>query len=130
MQTLKKTLTNAKATALEATASVLKEYGIDKLDGTVISSITITPQKTKLKQRLNILDERSLMAQGYFKPVLDVDAIQEMLESNENKDEIKPYVHIETSKEITPAKIKVNTKRTSVNNQPDDLLSIENKQVA
>jgi nitrogen fixation/metabolism regulation signal transduction histidine kinase len=45
LQTLKKNLTLAKTTALEATAEVLAEYGIDRLDGTVISSITIAPPK-------------------------------------------------------------------------------------
>jgi outer membrane murein-binding lipoprotein Lpp len=135
MQALKKNLSSAKATALEAVASVLKEYGIDRLDGTAISSITITPQKTKVKEELIILDENSLIELGYFKAVIDTDAIMQALEvSNkdaDSKDDIHRYTQIETSKETTPARIKVNAKRTSVNNQADELLQIvENQEAA
>lgn len=45
MSVLKKSLTSAKTLALIATAEVLEEYGVDRLDGTSISSITITPKK-------------------------------------------------------------------------------------
>lgn len=129
MQTLKKNLTNAKTIALEATASVLAEYGIDRLDGTAISSITITSQKTKIIEELVILDERSLMELGYFKPVLDTEAIEQALESKID-DEINRHVQVETQKEITPARIKVNAKRTSANTQADELLNIVENQAA
>lgn len=129
MQALKKSLTQAKATALEAVASVLAEYGIDRLDGTAISSITITPQKTKVKEELIILDERSLMELGYFKPVLDTEAIEQALESKSD-DKINRHVQVEVSKETTPARIKVNAKRTSANNQADELLNIVEQQAA
>jgi hypothetical protein len=134
MQALKKTLTQAKATALEAVASVLAEYGIDRLDGTAISSITITPQKTKVKEELVILDEKSLIELGYFKAVIDTDAIKQALEdSNKDgdaKDDIHRYTQIETSKETTPARIKVNAKRTSANNQANELLNLVEQQAA
>lgn len=129
MQTLKKSLTQAKATALEAVASVLTEYGIDRLDGTAISSITITPQKTKLKEELVILDERSLMELGYFKPVLDMQAIEQALESKSD-DEINRHVQVEVSKETTPSRIKVNAKRTCTNTQADELLNLVEQQAA
>lgn len=129
MQALKKSLTNAKATALEAVASVLAEYGIDRLDGTAISSITITPQKTKVKEELIILDERSLMELGYFKPVLDMEAIEQALELKSDE-EINRHVQVEVSKETTPARIKVNAKRTSANTQADELLNLVENQAA
>lgn len=129
LQALKKNLSNAKATALEAVASVLAEYGIDRLDGTAISSITITPQKTKVKEELIILDERSLMELGYFKPVLDTEAIEQALESKSD-DKINRHVQVEVSKETTPARIKVNAKRTSANNQADELLNLVENQTA
>lgn len=132
MQTLKKNLTNAKATALEAIASVLAEYGIDRLDGTAISSITITPQKTKVKETLSILDEDALIKLGYFKAVLDIEAIEKALEDAnldaDAKDDLHCYTQIETDKETTPARIKVNAKRTSANTQADELLRIVESQ--
>ena len=130
MSALKKNLSLAKATALEATAAVLAEYGIDRLDGTAISSITITPQKTKVKEELIILDENSLIQLGYFKPVLDMEAIKEALEQGEDIDDIHRYTQKETSKETTPARIKVNAKRGSVNNQADELLNLVENQAA
>jgi len=129
MQALKKNLTNAKATALEATATVLLEYGIDRLDGVAISSISIVPQKTKIKESLSILDERSLMELGYFTPVLDTEAIEKAIESSSD-DEINRFVQVETQKDITPARIKVNAKRTSANTQADELLNLVENQAA
>jgi len=124
MQTLKKNLSNAKAIALEAVASVLREYGIDRLDGTAISSITITPQKTKLKENLTILDEQALIQLGYFKVVIDEDAVKEAMQTLESMDEIDRYTQVEVEKEITPACIKVNARRSSTNHQAIELLNL------
>ena len=130
MSALKKSLTTAKETALEASASVLSEYGIDRLDGTAISSITITPQKTKIKTLLSILDEKSLIELGYFKAVLDTEAIEKALELGENNDEINRHVQLEVQKETTPARIKVNAKRKSANTQAEELLTLVDAQEA
>lgn len=130
MSALKKSLTTAKETVLEASASVLSEYGIDRLDGTAISSITITPQKTKIKTLLSILDEKSLIELGYFKAVLDTEAIEKALELGENNDEINRHVQLEVQKETTPARIKVNAKRKSANTQAEELLTLVDAQEA
>lgn len=131
MQALKKSLTQAKAVALEATAEVLAEYGIDRLDGTAISSITITPQKTKLKETLEILDEEALIQLGYFKVVVDEEAVKEAMQTLESMDEIDRYTQVEVTKEITPAKIKVNDRRGQTNHQATELLTlVENQQIA
>lgn len=129
LQALKKRLSQAKELALELTASVLAEYGIDKLEGTKVSSITITPQKTKVIESLNILGERSLMELGYFQPVLDIKAIEKALETKLDQ-EILRHLQVETTKEITPARIKVNAKRSVNTTQADELLEIVEKQVA
>ena len=46
---LKKKLTEAKTLGLAIAAQTLNEYGIEKMEGTAISSLTITPPKTKIK---------------------------------------------------------------------------------
>ena len=134
MQALKKSLTQAKAIALESIASVLQEYGIDRLDGTAISSITITPETTKVKEELIILDESSLIELGYFKAMIDKDAIMQVLENSNRdadaKDDIHRYTQIESSNETTPARIKVNAKRNSQNNQASELLKLVDSQEA
>ena len=130
MQSLKKSLQNAKAVALEATASVLAEYGINRLDGTAISSITITPSKTKTKETFKIIDADALMQLGFCKVVIDEEAVREAMSTIEGMDEIDPYVEVGITTEKVPAKIKVNPKRNSTNNQASELLTLVKTQEA
>ena len=131
LQRLKKQLERAKTTALEATAEVLEEYGIDRIDGTTISSITITPQKQKVKDKLTILDEDALISLGYAKVSVDEKAVAEAMQTLEGMDEIDKYVKVGVVKEEVPARIKVNSRRNSSNNQATELLSlVENQKAA
>ena len=130
MQGLKKSLQNAKAVVLEATASVLAEYGTDRLDGTAISSITITPSKTKAKEIFKIIDAEALMQLGFCKVVIDEEAVREVMSTIEGMNEIDPYVEVGIIEEKVPAKIKVNPKRNSTNNQASELLMLVNNQEA
>jgi len=130
LQTLKKNLTSAKATALEATATVLQEYGIDRLDGTLISSITITPQKTKLKETFKITDSDALIKLGYFSVVVDEQSVKDAMLTVEGMNEIDAFVEVGVVSEELPAKIKVNARRSSSNNQATELLSLVEQQEA
>jgi len=130
LQTLKKNLTLAKTTALEATAEVLAEYGIDRLDGTAISSITITPSKTKTKDTLNIINSEELIKLGYFRVVVDEQSVKEAMSTLEGMNEIDKFVEVGVATEEVPAKIKVNFRRSGVNNQATELLNIVEQQVA
>ena len=131
LQALKKSLTVAKTTALEAIAEVLVEYGIDRLDGTAISSITITPQKEKSKDTLKIINSEALIQLGYFRVVVDEQSVKDAMSTLEGMNEIDKFVEVATINETTPAKIKVNPKRGSSNNQATELLSlVESQQVA
>ena len=130
MQSLKKSLQNAKAVALEATASVLAEYGIDRLDGTAISSITITPSNKKTKETFKIIDADALMQLGFCKVVIDEEAVREAMSTIEGMDEIDPYVEVGITTEKVPAKIKVNLKRNSTNKQASELLTLVKNQEA
>ena len=122
LQQLKKTLTEAKTIAQEATASVLAEYGIDCIDGTAISSLTITPSKIKTKDKLVITNPDALMELGYVKVILDEKAVAEAMSTIEGMDEIDKFVEVSVTTEEVPARIKVNTKRGSINNETSELL--------
>ena len=122
LQHLKKTLTEAKSIALEATASVLAEYGIDRIDGAVISSLTISPAKTKTKDKLVITDPYALIALGYTKVTVDEDAVKEAMCTLEGMNEIDKFVEISVTIEELPARIKINAKRGSANNEATELL--------
>ena len=131
MTALKKSLTLAKTTALEATATVLSEYGIDRLDGTAISSITITPQKTKIKDTLKIINKDELIKLGYFNIVIDEASVKEAMKTLQGMNEIDKFVEVGVVQEEVPARIKVNSKRGSSNNQATELLTlVEQQQVA
>ena len=130
LQTLKKNLTNAKAIALEATATVLAEYGINRLDGTSISSITITPKKTKLKETFKVIDSDALIKLGYFSVVVDEQSVKDAMLTVEGMNEIDSYVEVGVVSEEVPARIKVNARRSSSNNQATELLSLVDSQEA
>jgi len=131
LQTLKKNLANAKTTALEATATVLQEYGIDRLDGTSISSITITPSKTKLKESFKIINPDALIKLGYYNVVVDEQSVKDAMSTLEGMNEIDEFVEVGVIKEEIPARIKVNSRRNSTNNQATELLNlVENQEAA
>ena len=117
LQQLKKTLSEAKTIAQEATASVLAEHGIDRIDGTAISSLTISPSKIKTKDKLVITDPYALMALGYTKVTVDEDAVKAAMSTLEGMDEIDKFVEVSISTEEIPARIKINSKRGSANKE-------------
>ena len=122
MQRLRKKLENAKDIAQIATAEVLSEYGIDRLDGTCVSSITISPAKTKSTQKIVITDTASLIKLGYTNVSVDEKAVAQAMLTIEGMDEVDRYIDIVSTLEEVPAKIRVNAKRDSINNQATELL--------
>jgi hypothetical protein len=130
MSVLKKSLTSAKTLALIATAEVLEEYGVDRLDGTSISSITITQKKTKLTETFEIINADALIKLGYFSVVVDEKSVKDAMLTVEGMDKIDGFVKVGITTEETPARIKVNARRTSSNNQAVELLNLVDSQAA
>ena len=122
LQQLKKTLTEAKIIAQEATASVLSEYGIDRIEGTSISSLTITPSKIKTTDKLVIVNKDALMELGYVKVIIDEKAVADAMSTIEGMDEIDKFVEVSIVTEEVPARVKVNAKRARTNNEAMELL--------
>ena len=110
---LKKKLTQAKALGLEIAAQTLQEYGIEKMEGTAISSLTITPQKTKFKNDIRVKDPSKVMELGYVKFDVDMKAIEKALQFPEQFEELDLFLEIQTIEEEVPAKLKINKKRSS-----------------
>ena len=135
LQTLKKKLISSLEIAKELTANVLLENGIDRIDGNIISSLTLTTPTSKTKDEILIKDENAVMSLGYVKFSVDVEAIEKALQTKEGKKELKKFVDIATITVSTPSKIKVNTKRVSANNtlniesrETDEILIIEEEE--
>ncbi len=108
---LKKKLTEAKTLGLEITAETLKEYGIDKMEGTTISSLTIAPPKTKTKETIRIKDPQKVMELGYVSFSVDEKAVKEALHHEDMFAELDPYVDVSYEEEEVPARLKINKKR-------------------
>ena len=134
LQALKKRLSNALEIAKVQVADIFIANGIDRIDGNIISSLTLTNPTSKTKDEILIKDEKTLINLGYVKFSVDLEAIEKALQTKEGKKELKKLVEVMPITVTTPAKIKVNTKRTSANNveviEVDEILVIEEQQVA
>ncbi len=134
LQALKKKLSNALEIAKVQVADIFIANGIDRIDGNIISSLTLTNPTSKTKDEIIIKDEKTLINLGYVKFSVDLEAVELALQTKEGKKELKKFVDVIPITVTTPAKIKVNTKRTSVNNveaiEVDEILVIEEQQVA
>lgn len=113
LQHLKQKLKSAKEIALTIGAELFQDYGIDKLEGAGISSITLTKESTKSKTTLEVIDEESLIKLGYFKIALDEEAVIEALNSQEELEILTQYARLRREDYITTAKLKVNKRRGS-----------------
>lgn len=116
LQELIKSLNKAaKDIVLETGAEVFIEYGIDKLDGGGISSITFTGATTSDKTKLIIENREALIEAGFFKKVVDEEMVLHYYTSDKYANIIQENSSLEVISIPRPAKIKVNKRRT-VNN--------------
>ena len=113
LQNLKKKLKVAKDLALTIGAEVFSSYGIEKLEGAGISSITLSKESVKTKSSLQILDPDALIAAGYVKTVIDEEAVTKALESDDPL--VQQYCDLTIEEVTTPAKLKINKRRSSNN---------------
>ena len=129
LQALKKKLSNALEIAKVQVAEIFASNGIDRIDGNIISSLTLTNPTSKTKDEIIIKNEEALINLGYVKFSVDIEAIEKALQKKEGKKELKKYVEVMPITVTTPAKIKVNTKRVAVSNveaiEVDEILVIE-----
>ena len=127
LHSLKKKLTSSLELAKELTADVFIKNGIDRMDGTIISSLTLTKQSSKSKQTIKIKNPNEVMSLGYVKFEPDIEAIEKALLTKEGLKELTDLVSITETIVTTPVKVKINAKRTSSNStvETDEILSIE-----
>ena len=112
---LKKKLTQAKTLGLEIAAQTLGEYGIEKMEGTAISSLTITPQKQKQIETIRIKDPAKIMELGYVSFSVDEKAVKEALAHQEMFEQLDPYIEVSLEEETVQARLKINKKRSTPN---------------
>jgi len=110
LQQLKKNLTTSLDIAKEITADVLIKRGIDRIDGNIISSLTISKSSIKTKEVVNILDTDAVMELGYVKFEPDIEAIEKAITTKNGLKELKKFINIYSKTVNTSAKVKINTK--------------------
>ena len=131
LQALKKKLSTALDIAKIQVADIFIANGIDRIDGNIISSLTLSNATSKTKDEIIIKNEEALINLGYVKFSVDIDAVEKALQTKEGKKELKKFVDVTPITITNPAKIKVNTKRVSANNtqtevnETDEILVIE-----
>lgn len=124
LQQLKKRLSIALELAKEITAEVFIANGIDRMDGTIISSLTLTKASTKTKKSIKVLNANAVMGLGYVKFEPDLEAIEKALETEKGSKELEQLVTVSSTTITIPPKIKVNMKRTSEGTATEELLTI------
>ncbi|MDF1875800.1 siphovirus Gp157 family protein [Sulfurimonas sp. SAG-AH-194-I05] len=124
LQQLKKKLTSALDIAKEVTASVFEDNGVDRIDGNIISSLTLTKPSVKTKTSLVVTDAKAVMRLGYIKYEPDIEEITLAMKTVNGFKELDAFVSVSSEDIITPAKIKINTKRSAINTQADELLNL------
>ena len=127
LQAYKKKLSSSLDIAKVITAEVLNKNGIDRIDGGIISSITMSKETSKVKETLIITDEKAVMGLGHVQFEPDTESILKAMKTKEGKEELSKFVSISSDIIITPSKVKINTKRTSANTDTEEILIIEKK---
>ena len=115
LQNYKKKLQTALTLAKELVADVFIQNGVDRVDGNLISSLTLQAESISTKSDVVILDENKVMGLGYVKFTPDIEAIKIALETSKGKKELEGLVSVITETTTIKPKIKVNSKK-AINN--------------
>ena len=115
LQAYKKKLQTALALAKELVADVFISNGVDRVDGNLISSLTLQAESISTKSDVVILDENKVMGLGYVKFTPDIEAIKIALETSKGKKELEGLVSVITETTTIKPKVKVNSKK-AINN--------------
>lgn len=111
LQELKKGLKTAKEIALEVGSEVFHEYGIEKLEGTGVSSISITEPSMTSKLKLNILDHEALINAGFYKKIVDEELVLELMSGADERKMLQEFCEVDILIARKPSKLKVNKRR-------------------
>ena len=115
LQAYKKKLQTALTLAKELVADVFISNGVDRVDGNLISSLTLQAESISTKSDVVILDENKVMGLGYVKFTPDIEAIKIALQTSKGKKELEGLISVITETTTIKPKVKVNSKK-AINN--------------
>src|SRR5574344_2952964 len=96
LQNYKKKLQTALTLAKELVADVFISNGVDRVDGNLISTLTLQAESISTKSVLIILDKNTVMTLRYVKFTPDIEAIKIALETPKGKKELEGLVSVIT----------------------------------
>ena len=111
LQHMKKQLELSRIKAKEQIAKALENFGVNKLEGVQVSSITITPASQSSKTQLKIIDKDALIKGGFFTVVVDEKAVVEAHYSADQRHEVEAYVETIIETKEKPSSIRINKRR-------------------
>ena len=114
LASLKKQIEIAKELAKEEVSKALLSFGVTKLEGMKVSSITASKETVKSVAKLQILNEDELLKAGYFKVELDLQAVEEGLFSADKREDIQDYADMKIEKVIKGATIRINKRKNGL----------------
>ena len=114
LASLKKQIEIAKELAKEEVSKALLSFGVTKLEGMKVSSITASKETVKSVAKLQILNEEELLKAGYFKVELDLQAIEEALLSADKREEVQDYADMKIEKVVKSATIRINKRKNGL----------------
>ena len=115
LQNYKKRLQTALTLSKELVADVFISNGVDRVDGNLISSLTLQAESISTKSDVVILDENKVMGLGYVKFTPDIEAIKIAINTAKGKKELEGLVSVITETTTIKPKVKVNSKK-AINN--------------
>ena len=131
LQALKKKLNSSLDLAKVQVAEIFTTNGIDKIDGNIISSLTLSKSTSKEKNVITIKNEAKVIELGFVNFSVDMEAVEIALQTEDGQKELDKFVEVSSITVSTPSKVKVNSKRTPSTNtqdsQTDEILIIEDE---
>ena len=121
LASLKKQLEHAKSTAKVEVSNALTSFGVTKLEGLAISSITATKATDKSVAKLEILDEDELLNRGFFKVEVDKEAVEKALLSADQRHEVEQFADMTIELVHKPATIRINKRKTLAQDEPTQI---------
>jgi len=112
LQHMKKQLELSRSKAKGQIAKALTSYGLDKLEGVQVSSITVAPSSKTNKTIIKILDEDALIKAGFFAVVIDSDAVEQALYSADQRHEVEAYISTSIETIIKDETIRINKRKS------------------
>lgn len=112
LSNLKKQLELAKTYAKEEVSNALLSFGVTKLEGLKVSSITATKATNKSVAKLEVLNKDELLKLGYFKVILDEEAVKQALLSADKRPEVEEFADIKIETVSKKATIRINKRKS------------------